>query len=188
MKKQKDLSGFYRHLLNNDISSQKKETIEESIDLSKDVTQEVVEQKPKIVSKHKTNRQFRRRMSSSEESSDETTQTIVDPKQVNKNESTNKAVAEDRDESLSESEDNEPNDKTLENKNSLNSKSIKRENSSNLSEKTNDQNKDPSEETNKTPKLNKRELLLKLFTKRTVGEAYTEAQMRYFQRKDNYVI
>ena len=71
-------------------------------------------------------------------------------------------------------------------------KQVKKEKSEDLkvesNKETNETQIPSNEEINKTEKLDKRELLLKIFTKRTVDQIFSDAQMRYFQRRENHVI
>ncbi|CAG2172608.1 unnamed protein product [Oppiella nova] len=176
VKKQQDLSGFYRHLLNRDMTGQSNPSVAET-------PQELPKEVPKEISKPKTSRQFRRRRSSSEESEEsphnvETTAVKNENKSENKSQTEVKAEAsdgEDDDESIDSNPDADAESEVKPTKPTVGSND---ENNSAVTEKT---------ETTE-PKVDKRELLLQKFTKRTVGEVFSSAQMRYFERKNKYVI
>ncbi|XP_054156125.1 nuclear speckle splicing regulatory protein 1-like [Oppia nitens] len=194
VRKQQDLSGFYRNLLNRDMSSEPKtsETDLSSEELAANVAKET---KVKDIPKSKPNRQFRaRRKSSSEEEEDGE---VVDESKEKPN-LFKKPNFEDK----SNNQSNKTINKRQESKSGTNellhdkhktaitTSSDDQKSSDNLvdnNETTNDETTAETEEERK-PKLSRRELLIQMFTKRTVGEVLTEAQMRYFQRKGNYVL
>lgn len=190
MTKQKDLSGFYRNLLNNNISADSTNSKTQLSDSPNEVT--------KTSSKQKPNRQIRRRRSSSEESSDSSvdedkdnikSETNTIQKVDNKLESNKKVEHHSESSSNSDSNDSSvdsPKVKSHTNRETVENKSHHSIDSSLEIDLPKDEIN--NEANNKTPKLDKRAILIKKFTKRTIGDVFESAKQRYFERKDKYSI
>jgi coiled-coil domain-containing protein 55 len=188
--KQKDLSGFYRNLLNNNISADSTNSKTELSDSPNEVT--------KTSSKQKPNRQIRRRRSSSEESSDSSVDEDNDNIQ-NKTNTTQK-VDNKLESNKKVKHDSESNSNSDSNDSSVDSPKIKSHNNQEIVENRSHHSIDSSLEidspkdkinneiNSKTPKLDKRAILIKKFTKRTIGDVFEAAKQRYFERKDKYLI
>ncbi|CAG2100706.1 unnamed protein product [Medioppia subpectinata] len=169
VKKQNDLSGFYRNLLNNNMSLPSNPSVTET-----------VAEVPKEIPKPKSNRQIRRRRSSSDESAEEEDlpqKSVANDKHVENKGENNKQIKTEV-----ESSDNEDGDEDIDSEPDLENES-KPPKSEPI-----DENNGVVIENTETPKVDKRELLIQKFTKRTVGEVFSSAQMRYFERKDKYIL
>lgn len=194
VRKQNDLSGFYRHLLNRETDKAKPS----SESKTSDVTAEEERVKTSFP-KSKNKKNIRERKSSSDSSSERSPQKVqksVETKDVlvkveRKTERIEAPTQHESRRRRKESADEGKSEKSRcdrlnDTTDSLAKQVVEEEiGEPHAPKEPVDQQNSQS---NSTQKLDKRELLLKIFTKRTVDQVFTDAQMRYYQRRESQVI
>lgn len=204
--KQRDLSGFYRHLLNQSVGEEKVSlhSISDRFDKEKEQEQTTTSSTFNQIKKSSKNRQIRQRKDSSSSNSEEEEEEEIRKREKNKEKDKELSRNSKNSSRVSTSVSNKPERHsslpeppvTEEGKGKVAEKNNKGpDRSDDLAEKSyssskdemnlqsNTEVKDEPPTVSNVNKVDRRALILERFTKRTVGQVFEDARRRYLERK-----